>query len=260
MPETKNTTNTNSANAASNAPDANGLHAQINALETNARTWEANELKASNTKLHGLLQEIYGLYKQLMGDRKWRDEVSAYLESVGRPVRANTPFMGKLVRAVFDDTKHNVTPWIGVLNIAKKQKVAEADLAKWLVENGGVHGVRRKFTLGTVKEPSMTREQLIEKAVEGCKSLPGVTVADNFVRALPDFENAQTTDYDFVVALAVRESGKLRVVHHTAAKVLVDEYLSRLGKVVPEHKHAANSNDEVEVLAMAKKLIEMRAR
>lgn len=220
-----------------NKPNAAVLDSLLTDLNAASNSWADNELKASNVKLYALLQDTYGVYKRFAGSKGWNSLLTDYLGSIGRDANGKMSFMGKVVRAVFDPNKHNITPWIGVLNIAAKQKVPADKLADWLTTNGGIDGVRRNITLTKTKDTAnqFSREQLIDKAAVQCEAMPALgTITAPATQTVPDFAPEGHVHEHYVVALATSENGQLTVRHYTATKALVDEYLARLGKVVPE--------------------------
>ena len=164
--------------------------------------------------------------------------------------------MGKVVRAVFDETKHDITPWIGALNIAHKKKVPVNQLSQWLADNGGVNGVRRNVTLTKDKATDeCSREELIDKAAVQCEGLPSLAVINIATeQTVKDFAPEGHTHDHYAVALCVHENGQMKVVHYTSAKGLVNEYLARIGVVVPEMAdNTANQHtlEDVKVLIAA---------
>ena len=73
-----------------NKPSAAVLNSLMTDLSTDATNWENNELKASTTKLYGLLERTYEAYKRFAGSKNWNSLLSQYLEAIGRPTSAKT--------------------------------------------------------------------------------------------------------------------------------------------------------------------------
>ncbi|WP_439552513.1 hypothetical protein [Falsiroseomonas sp.] len=206
----------------------------VGALAAAVNDWQENEYKASETRLYQLLQDTYGVFKLYDTDAAaWGKVLSAYLVQQGRVFSPKMSLMGKIVRAVFDEHKQDVTPLIGVLNIANKSKVTEDNLAAWIEQNGGIWQIRRNKPLTGSEKQRISRGDLIIKAERGCKTLPVQAVVNvTAVQSIKDF--AVDSHGTFSVALAIKVNGQLKIIHYTEATGLVNEYLERMGRAMPE--------------------------
>lgn len=222
---------------------------RVSAVAAAVNDWQEKEYKASESRLYQLLQDTYSVFKLYDTDAAaWGKVLSIYLVQQGRVVSPKMSLMGKVVRAVFDEHKHDVTPLIGALNIANKNKVPEDNLAAWIEQNGGVWQIRRNKPLTGSEKQKITRTDLIIKAERGCKTLPvQAVVSVTAEQSIKDF--AVDSHGTYSVALGIKVNGEFKLLHHTEATGLVNEYLERIARAMPEFSAAemaaaANEDDQ----------------
>lgn len=236
------------------------LNQSVQALAAKVSNWEQNEEQASNGRLHQILQDVYSLYLRYDGDTAWSVGLTKYLEKVGRPVNNKMTLMGKIVRAVFDENRRDVTPLVGALRIAKKNNVEELQIANWLTTNGGCYQVRKNPKLirpNEIKDEGAldSRSKAIIKAENSCKAMTPLVSVPEPKLSVPDF--ATDTHGSYVIALATTTNGKLNVLHFTHHKAMVENYLERLGKSLPNAKDGSDvavpSTDDIEASLAGKR-------
>jgi hypothetical protein len=217
-----------------NVATVSAVERSVGTLVAAVNDWQENEYKASETRLYQLLQDTYSVFKLYDTDAAaWGKVLSAYLVQQGRVFSPKMSLMGKVVRAVFDEHKHDVTPLIGVLNIAKQNKVPEDNLAVWIEQNGGIWQIRRNKPLTGSEKRRVSRADLLIKAERGCKTLPVQTVVNVAAeQSIKDFAVDRHGTYS--VALGIKINGEFKLIHHTEAAGLVNEYLERMGRAMPE--------------------------
>lgn len=220
------------------AATVSAVERNVRALNAAVNDWQEKEHKESESRLHHLLQDTYSVFKLFDTDAAaWGKVLSAYLVQQGRVVSPKMSLMGKLVRAVFDENKHDVTPLIGVLNIANKHKVLEDGLAEWIEANGGMWQIRRNKPLTGTEKQRITRADLLIKGERGCKVLPVQAVVSLTAhQSIRDF--AVDSHGTYSVALGIKANGEFKLIHHTEATGLVNEYLERIARVMPERSAA----------------------
>ena len=116
-------------------------------LITDRQSWEVGAYRASNDMLYSILTKCYALDFSLSGSEEYsktrRLALNDYAKKQGYNFKPETLMVNKIVKCVFGDVQRSrISTYSKVLREAKKQKVAIADLAKFITDNGGLQEIR----------------------------------------------------------------------------------------------------------------------
>ena len=122
----------------------------LDALAQRRVAWEGNEFKKANEMLYALLADCYVQYEQRVSiasdtDKKAvRAELKARLVSMGVRVQVNSTTLAMMVRFVFGSDRKRAHGYAYVIKAAITHEVAAADMAAWIVAQGGIEEIKRK--------------------------------------------------------------------------------------------------------------------
>ena len=129
----------------------------LDRLITDRQDWEVGAYRASNEMLYSILTKCYALDYGMSGNeeysKKRRVALNDYAKKQGYNFKPETLTVNKIVKCVFGDVQRSrISAYSKVLREAKKQKVAIADLAKFIADNGGIQEIRMSKS-ATYKSP-----------------------------------------------------------------------------------------------------------
>ncbi len=129
----------------------------LDRLISDRQDWEVGTYRASNDQLYSILTKCYALDFSLAGNEEHskarRLALNDYAKKQGYTFKPETLTVNKIVKCVFGDVQRSrISSYSKVLREAKKQKVAIADLAKFIVDNGGIQEIRMSKS-ATYKSP-----------------------------------------------------------------------------------------------------------
>jgi hypothetical protein len=114
-------------------------------IEANRITWEQGAYKTSNQALYAVLADCLAYCGELtLEQTKVRSEsLEKFFKERNYTYKKELPLATRVVRAVFGNIdRRRVSTYSLVLRQAQKCKVAIADLATWIEENGGIQEIR----------------------------------------------------------------------------------------------------------------------
>ena len=117
-------------------------------LENARKSWEGNELAASNKRLYAILQEVYGYYLTMKQHsdkdvrKKCADEMEQFIEQRKYVFSPTSHDMTRVVKCVFGADRRRASAYSIALREALRQDVIAKDLAVFIEQNGGVEQIR----------------------------------------------------------------------------------------------------------------------
>lgn len=186
-------------------------------LENARKSWEGNELAASNKRLYSILQDVYGYYLTLKKHadkdvrKKCADEMDQFISQRGYTFMPSTHEMTKVVKCVFGVDRRRVSAYSIALREALRQEVSTADLVAFIEENGGVEQIRMGGTkpLSVTKRADIAKEEVLATEMGTFKFDPELCPAD-----------ADWTDKQVVIVATYLPSGEFQanaVIRHDSA-------------------------------------------
>lgn len=192
------------------------VSAMLEALASERKDWERNELAASHARLYSILSKCYDFYlvmkapataqnvrKQLTGG------LEMFIQQQGLKTLSKTHDMNKVVKAVFGEDRRRVSAYAMALRAALtagpgSTPIAADDLAGWIEKCGGVEEIR----LGS-KNKGMTEKERAEEAKAA------VTAAPPLLTITPDAKvmlfDSNDVDKMMVLLVMYRPTGDLEV-------------------------------------------------
>ena len=112
----------------------------LDRMISDRQDWEVGAYRASNEKLYSILTKCYALDFSLSGSEEYsktrRSALNEYAKKQGYNFKHETLTVNKIVKCVFGDVQRSrISTYSKVLREAKKQKVAIADLAKFITSS-----------------------------------------------------------------------------------------------------------------------------
>ena len=186
-------------------------------LENARKSWEGNELAASNKRLYSILQDVYGYYLTLKKHadkdvrKKCADEMDQFIRQRGYTFMPSTHEMTKVVKCVFGVDRRRVSAYSIALREALRQEVSTADLVAFIEENGGVEQIRMGGTkpLSVAKRAVIAKEEVLATEMGSFKFDPELCPAD-----------ADWTDKQVVIVATYLPTGEFQanaVIRHDSA-------------------------------------------
>jgi hypothetical protein len=156
-------------------------------LENARKSWEGNELAASNKRLYSILYEVYGYYLNLKKHddkdvrKKVADEMEQFISQRGYSFMPSTHDMTRVVKCVFGVDRRRVSAYSIALREALRQEVSAADLITFIEENGGVEQIRLGGTkpLSVTKRAGIAKEEVLSNELGTFKFDPELCPADS---------------------------------------------------------------------------------
>jgi hypothetical protein len=127
------------------AINTNNALKSLISIEANRITWEQGAYKTSNQALYAVLADCLAYCGELtLEQAKIRSEtLEKFFKDRNYAYKKELPLATRVVRAVFGNIdRRRVSTYSLVLRQAQKSKVAIADLATWIEENGGIQEIR----------------------------------------------------------------------------------------------------------------------
>ena len=175
----------------------------LDALAQRRVAWEGNEFKKANEMLYALLADCYAQYEQRVSiasdtDKKAvRAELKARLVAMGVRVQINTTTLAMMVRFVFGSDRKRAHGYAYVIKAAITHKVAAADMAAWIVAQGGIEEIKRD---NVISENALAAREQREAALDEVRE--GVELA--LINPVGLVEFAQPTELGEHAVLVVR--------------------------------------------------------
>ncbi len=141
----------------------------LNDLVVKREKWESTDYKKANEGLYALLSsclEMFNIKFVTAGDadrKTLRQELATLLKTDGIKVQTNTPTLTMFVRYVFGSDRKRAHGYAYVLKAAISYEVTAEDLAKFIVEQGGIEEIKRKMV---ASEEALANKAKREKALE----------------------------------------------------------------------------------------------
>ena len=141
----------------------------LNDLVVKREKWESTDYKKANEGLYALLSSCLEMFNSKFvtagdTDRKTlRQELATLLKTDGIKVQTNTPTLTMFVRYVFGSDRKRAHGYAYVLKAAISYEVTAEDLAKFIVEQGGIEEIKRKMV---ASEEALANKAKREKALE----------------------------------------------------------------------------------------------
>jgi hypothetical protein len=142
---------------------------QLSELVVKREKWESTDYKKANEGLYALLSSCLEMFNSKFvtaGDsdrRTLRHELATLLKTDGIKVQTNTPTLTMFVRYVFGSDRKRAHGYAYVLKAAISYEVTAEDLAKFIVEQGGIEEIKRKMV---ASEEAIANKAKREKALE----------------------------------------------------------------------------------------------
>ena len=130
---------------------SNSIVQQLDALSTKRQAWEVTDFKKANEGLYNLLGECLDVFNGKFVNasdedkRSLRQSLTELLTVKGVRVLKNTNTLTMFVRFVFGSDRKRAHGYSYVLKAAISHGVEAADLAAWLVGQGGIEEVKRRM-------------------------------------------------------------------------------------------------------------------
>lgn len=130
----------------------------IEQLIIEQEVWAEGAFKTSNEMLYTLLAKCYAKYEEMCADntvaKNLRDELNNYINLHNISVNKKSHTLIKIVKCVFGADRRRVSAYSIVLRTALFNKIASADIADFIRNNGGVEEIRlaKNGTVLTVKQ------------------------------------------------------------------------------------------------------------
>lgn len=152
--------------------------------------WQDTAYKTSNEMLYSILQRCYAYYKKMeletAAGKAARDGLTMYIKSHGVIVTKSAHSMSRIVACVFGNGKR-VSAYSIALRSALQRKIAVADLATFLADEGGVEELR------LAKSPTaLSVTQKAEKATTWANEVELATVSSDQLSQTLDAGKADT--------------------------------------------------------------------
>lgn len=159
--------------------NANNALKSLISIEANRITWEQGAYKTSNQALYAVLTDCLAYCGELtLEQAKIRSEsLEKFFKERNYTYKKELPLATRVVRAVFGNIdRRRVSTYSLVLRQAQKRKVAIADLATWIEENGGIQEIRlgRSATYISPK----AKAELAKQSLIGINSFIGVAKSE----------------------------------------------------------------------------------
>ena len=156
-------------------------------LENARKSWEGNELAASNKRLYAILQEVYGYYLTMKQHsdkdvrKKVADEMEQFISQRGYSFMPSTHDMTRVVKCVFGVDRRRVSAYSIALRESLRQEVSAAELITFIEENGGVEQIRLGGTkpLSVTKRAGIAKEEVLSNELGTFKFDPELCPADS---------------------------------------------------------------------------------
>ena len=142
---------------------------QLSDLVVKREKWESTDYKKANEGLYALLSSCLEMFNSKFvtagdNDRKTlRHELATLLKTDGIKVQTNTPTLTMFVRYVFGSDRKRAHGYAYVLKAAISYEITAEDLAKFIVEQGGIEEIKRKMV---ASEEAIANKAKREKALE----------------------------------------------------------------------------------------------
>ena len=142
---------------------------QLSELVVKREKWESTDYKKANEGLYALLSSCLEMFNSKFvtagdNDRKTlRHELATLLKTDGIKVQTNTPTLTMFVRYVFGSDRKRAHGYAYVLKAAISYEITAEDLAKFIVEKGGIEEIKRKMV---ASEEAIANKAKREKALE----------------------------------------------------------------------------------------------
>jgi len=131
----------------------------LQSMEDACKSWEQNELAASNKRLYSILRDAYRYYENLKTHtdkdvrKQHKDALDQFVTHRQYKFMPSTHDMTRVVKCVFGVDRRRVSAYSIALREALRQGVTSKDLVLFIEENGGVEQIR----LGGTKPLSVTK-------------------------------------------------------------------------------------------------------
>lgn len=149
----------------------------ITDLVNRRKSWEQNELRASNLVLYKLLEDTYILVRKIKSDRKQQQALAEHLKKANIIFNSSTPLETKVVKTVFGLARQRAYTYSKVLRIASEMSIEPDALAQWIEGYGGVEDVRLGKKPGTLTEGEQRKKdaEVGEELITADPTLASVT-------------------------------------------------------------------------------------
>ena len=228
---------------------------QLNDLVVKREKWESTDYKKANEGLYALLSSCLKMFNDKFvtageADRKTlRQELATLLKTDGIKVQTNTPTLTMFVRYVFGSDRKRAHGYAYVLKAAISYEITAEDLAKFIVEQGGIEEIKRKMV---ASEEAKANKAKREKALEAVNANAEQAELAPLATVGVDLSN-NTTPFAIVIAKpnANGEGDVIAVLKNAEAKLVTALY-----------KHIAKQNiaDEAAQELLAKEMASLTGK
>ena len=161
------------------AINTNNALKSLISIEANRITWEQGAYKTSNQALYAVLADCLAYCGELtLEQAKVRSEsLEKFFKERNYTYKKELPLATRVIRAVFGNIdRRRVSTYSLVLRQAQKCKVAIADLATWIEDNGGIQEIRlgRSATYISPK----AKAELAKQSLVGRNSFIGIAKSE----------------------------------------------------------------------------------
>lgn len=148
----------------------------IESLAIEREAWENTAYRTSNQQLYTLLAKCYGKYVAMTKDtevaKEMRLELETYINLKGYGFSKTSHTLTKIVKCVFGGDRRRNSTYSIVLRTAFEQKVAEADIPRFIEQQGGVQEIRltKCNALSTKAKAEIAKDTVVEQALASVTS------------------------------------------------------------------------------------------
>lgn len=224
----------------------------LDKLYTQQVEWRDTLYKSANERLLGLLSECLEAYKLLKDDKIACKLLNARLGELGLGAREGTHLTMRVVRYVFRITNSRAASYARVLRAALEHNIGSVALKEWVIEKGGVEGVRRLNKSGV--SPAQVAKQVSEEAGEVLGNAKALASINKLPSELKPGENAYE-GFKLVLLRHNKQTGEGEIVWASDNAALTKRFLAVVGTDViaknKKYKAQNTASDRRAVRAVA---------
>jgi hypothetical protein len=213
---------------------ANATVQQLDLLVVKRKTWESTVYKKASEGLHGLLAEAQLIYEtKFQGaksddDRRTiRQEIALRLITDGVKVQKNSTTLTMFVRYIFGSDRKRAHGYQYVIKAAISHGVRSDQLAKFIVDSGGIEEIKRKMV---VSEDALKKQTVRAKALEAVKQEAEMAETNPLASINLDISSNKTAYSILIVKPDTAGKAKVIAVLKSAEESLILALYKRIAK------------------------------
>jgi len=235
------TSNNDNINAVSSSSDVNVTvvnsdpFTQLEMLYKEQQVWNDTLYTTCTSKLYSMLAGCLDVCAQYKGERKRRALLDNWLTAAGLKFNDGTALETKIVRYVFRITNKRSLTYARVLRIAIAEGIKSDGFVAWVIEQGGLEEVRRKFADGV--SPAVRKKQVVKAAADILLEANTIVALNELPQQL-EVNTDGTLEFSLALVRKNKSTGFAEIVRGTKNASVIAKFLAVVGKEVIDARTA----------------------